>query len=220
MGYVRNLIGASLIALASLRTGSAEARNIRPQGLDNLILDAKVTDLKTGKPISYTAKFFSSADFKARYSLEITEPDKVGVEISATDYVTCVTAGYLEPDVGVVHLQSPYGDNERALIPESDELLKQMCDVICRPRGRALMKHPNPGTVKYQMKTASDTEAQIGEEVLVDAVKRATNGTINLPSGSLVKNPNLVKGKIAETLFAQMLRETGHFTVLEFCGYQ
>ncbi|OGZ13842.1 MAG: hypothetical protein A2942_02800 [Candidatus Lloydbacteria bacterium RIFCSPLOWO2_01_FULL_50_20] len=30
---------------------------------------------------------------------------------------------------------------------------------------------------------------------------------------------NLVKGKIAETLFAQMLRETGHFTVLEF-GYE
>ena len=30
---------------------------------------------------------------------------------------------------------------------------------------------------------------------------------------------NLVKGKIAETLFAQMHRETGHFTVLEF-GYE
>ena len=30
---------------------------------------------------------------------------------------------------------------------------------------------------------------------------------------------NLVKGKIAETIFAQMLRETGQFTVLEF-GYE
>ncbi len=30
---------------------------------------------------------------------------------------------------------------------------------------------------------------------------------------------NLVKGKIAETVFAQMLRETGQFTVLEF-GYE
>lgn len=30
---------------------------------------------------------------------------------------------------------------------------------------------------------------------------------------------NLVKGKIAETIFAQMLRETGEFTVLEF-GYE
>lgn len=30
---------------------------------------------------------------------------------------------------------------------------------------------------------------------------------------------NLVKGKIAETLFSQMLRETGKFTVLEF-GYE
>lgn len=30
---------------------------------------------------------------------------------------------------------------------------------------------------------------------------------------------NLVKGKIAETVFAQMLRETGEFTVLEF-GYE
>jgi hypothetical protein len=30
---------------------------------------------------------------------------------------------------------------------------------------------------------------------------------------------NLVKGKIAETVFAQMLRETGTFTVLEF-GYE
>jgi hypothetical protein len=30
---------------------------------------------------------------------------------------------------------------------------------------------------------------------------------------------NLVKGKIAETIFAQMLRDTGHFTVLEF-GYE
>jgi len=30
---------------------------------------------------------------------------------------------------------------------------------------------------------------------------------------------NLVKGKIAETIFAQMLRETGKFTVLEF-GYE
>jgi len=30
---------------------------------------------------------------------------------------------------------------------------------------------------------------------------------------------NLVKGKIAETIFAQMLRETGSFTVLEF-GYE
>jgi hypothetical protein len=30
---------------------------------------------------------------------------------------------------------------------------------------------------------------------------------------------NLVKGKIAETIFAQMLRETGDFTVLEF-GYE
>jgi hypothetical protein len=30
---------------------------------------------------------------------------------------------------------------------------------------------------------------------------------------------NLVKGKIAETIFAQMLRETGNFTVLEF-GYE
>ena len=30
---------------------------------------------------------------------------------------------------------------------------------------------------------------------------------------------NLVKGKIAETVFAQMLRETGNFTVLEF-GYE
>ena len=29
---------------------------------------------------------------------------------------------------------------------------------------------------------------------------------------------NLVKGKIAETVFAQMLRSTGEFTVLEF-GY-
>ena len=30
---------------------------------------------------------------------------------------------------------------------------------------------------------------------------------------------NLVKGKIAETVFAQMLRSTGEFTVLEF-GYE
>jgi hypothetical protein len=30
---------------------------------------------------------------------------------------------------------------------------------------------------------------------------------------------NLVKGKIAETIFAQMLRDTGEFTVLEF-GYE
>jgi hypothetical protein len=30
---------------------------------------------------------------------------------------------------------------------------------------------------------------------------------------------NLVKGKIAETIFAQMLREAGDFTVLEF-GYE
>lgn len=30
---------------------------------------------------------------------------------------------------------------------------------------------------------------------------------------------NLVKGKIAETIFAQMLRETSQFTVLEF-GYE
>ena len=30
---------------------------------------------------------------------------------------------------------------------------------------------------------------------------------------------NLVKGKIAETIFAQMLRETNQFTVLEF-GYE
>jgi hypothetical protein len=30
---------------------------------------------------------------------------------------------------------------------------------------------------------------------------------------------NLVKGKIAETIFAQMLRETKQFTVLEF-GYE
>ena len=30
---------------------------------------------------------------------------------------------------------------------------------------------------------------------------------------------NLVKGKIAETVFAQMLRSTGQFTVLEF-GYE
>ncbi len=30
---------------------------------------------------------------------------------------------------------------------------------------------------------------------------------------------NLVKGKIAETIFAQMLRETGSFTVMEF-GYE
>jgi hypothetical protein len=30
---------------------------------------------------------------------------------------------------------------------------------------------------------------------------------------------NLVKGKIAETIFAQMLRESRHFTVLEF-GYE
>lgn len=30
---------------------------------------------------------------------------------------------------------------------------------------------------------------------------------------------NLVKGKIAETVFAQMLRSTGAFTVLEF-GYE
>lgn len=30
---------------------------------------------------------------------------------------------------------------------------------------------------------------------------------------------NLVKGKIAETIFAQMFRETGEFTVLEF-GYE
>jgi hypothetical protein len=30
---------------------------------------------------------------------------------------------------------------------------------------------------------------------------------------------NLVKGKIAETVFAQMLRDTGEFTVLEF-GYE
>jgi hypothetical protein len=30
---------------------------------------------------------------------------------------------------------------------------------------------------------------------------------------------NLVKGKIAETVFAQMLRQTGEFTVLEF-GYE
>lgn len=30
---------------------------------------------------------------------------------------------------------------------------------------------------------------------------------------------NLVKGKIAETIFAQMLRETGKFTVLDF-GYE
>ncbi len=30
---------------------------------------------------------------------------------------------------------------------------------------------------------------------------------------------NLVKGKIAETIFAQMLRSTGNFTVLEF-GYE
>lgn len=30
---------------------------------------------------------------------------------------------------------------------------------------------------------------------------------------------NLVKGKIAETIFAQMLRETRTFTVLEF-GYE
>ncbi len=30
---------------------------------------------------------------------------------------------------------------------------------------------------------------------------------------------NLVKGKIAETIFAQMLREVGNFTVLEF-GYE
>jgi hypothetical protein len=30
---------------------------------------------------------------------------------------------------------------------------------------------------------------------------------------------NLVKGKIAETLFAQMFRETGNFTVIEF-GYE
>lgn len=30
---------------------------------------------------------------------------------------------------------------------------------------------------------------------------------------------NLVKGKIAETIFAQMLRETKEFTVLEF-GYE
>lgn len=30
---------------------------------------------------------------------------------------------------------------------------------------------------------------------------------------------NLVKGKIAETIFAQMLRETGKYTVLEF-GYE
>lgn len=30
---------------------------------------------------------------------------------------------------------------------------------------------------------------------------------------------NLVKGKIAETIFAQMLRETGDFTVIEF-GYE
>ncbi len=30
---------------------------------------------------------------------------------------------------------------------------------------------------------------------------------------------NLVKGKIAETIFSQMFRDTGHFTVLEF-GYE
>lgn len=30
---------------------------------------------------------------------------------------------------------------------------------------------------------------------------------------------NLVKGKVAETVFAQMLRSTGAFTVLEF-GYE
>lgn len=38
-------------------------------------------------------------------------------------------------------------------------------------------------------------------------------------SSSIAFARNLVKGKIAETLFAQMLRETGNFTVLEF-GYE
>jgi hypothetical protein len=37
--------------------------------------------------------------------------------------------------------------------------------------------------------------------------------------GNLLFARNLVKGKIAETIFAQMLRETKEFTVLEF-GYE
>lgn len=40
-----------------------------------------------------------------------------------------------------------------------------------------------------------------------------------MKSNSLTFARNLVKGKIAETVFAQMLRSTGSFTVLEF-GYE
>ncbi|MBP9717120.1 MAG: hypothetical protein KBD44_00180 [Candidatus Pacebacteria bacterium] len=38
-------------------------------------------------------------------------------------------------------------------------------------------------------------------------------------SNDIIFARNLVKGKIAETIFAQMLRSTGSFTVLEF-GYE
>lgn len=43
--------------------------------------------------------------------------------------------------------------------------------------------------------------------------------TINLMSDNLSFTRNLVKGRIAETIFAQMFRDTGQYTVLEF-GYE
>jgi hypothetical protein len=45
--------------------------------------------------------------------------------------------------------------------------------------------------------------------------KNVRNKTMN----NVIFARNLVKGKIAETIFAQMLRETNQFTVLEF-GYE
>ena len=41
----------------------------------------------------------------------------------------------------------------------------------------------------------------------------------NMKNNEVTFARNLVKGKIAETVFAQMLRSTGQFTVLEF-GYE
>lgn len=43
--------------------------------------------------------------------------------------------------------------------------------------------------------------------------------TITLMSDNLLFTRNLVKGRIAETIFAQMFRDTGEYTVLEF-GYE
>jgi hypothetical protein len=50
-------------------------------------------------------------------------------------------------------------------------------------------------------------------------LKNSLSVTLMLMSKKVQFARNLVKGKIAETVFAQMLRETGEFTVLEF-GYE